>query len=105
MTKFDLRKAEGGEQVIRAAGEHDITQGIDFSESPRNVFFHRVKAKPSAVVLMSAGNKPILTTWRIGKGTVYAMTGTPLGETEEGTPWWRWAGWQTLLDRIVEEAE
>jgi uncharacterized membrane protein len=104
MKKFDLRKAEGRDQLLRAAGDHELTQGIKFSEAPRNVFFHQVKAKPGTVVLLRAGNEPILTTWRVGKGTVYAMTGTPLGEMEKGMPWWQWTGWQILLDRILEKA-
>jgi len=104
VTKFDLRKAEGRAQVLRAADGQEATQGIEFSEAPRNLFFHEVKVKPGAVVLLRAGDEPILTTWRVGKGAVYAMTGTPLGESEEGMPWWRWEGWQTLLDRILEEA-
>jgi len=102
--KFDLRKAEGGEQVIRAASDHAMTRGLDFSQAPRNIYYHRTRLKPGAGVLLRAGDEPILTTWRVGKGAVYAMTGTPLGDTEEGTPWWRWEGWQTLLDCILEEA-
>ncbi len=104
VAKFDLRKAEGREQVIRAADDHTVTRGMDFTDAPRNVFFHQVKAKPGAVVLLRAGNEPILATWNVGKGTVYAMTGTPMGEADEGLPWWKWAGWQTLLDRILAEA-
>jgi hypothetical protein len=104
VTKFDLRKADGVDQVIRANSSHRTTKGLDFSDAPRNIFFHQVKAKPGAHVLLRAGDEPILTTWRVGKGTVYAMTGTPLGEVGKGVPWWRWASWQTLLARILDEA-
>jgi len=33
------------------------------------------------------------------------MTGTPLGKPDAaGTPWWKWKGWQTLMDNILTRA-
>jgi hypothetical protein len=55
-------------------------------------------------VLLKTGAAPILSCWNVGRGTVYAFTGTPCGETEEGTAWWAWGGWQAILDRILEAA-
>jgi len=121
--KLDLEKAEGKAQRIRSAGEHELTKRVFSvlkpSEDPfsndlvsvpvehdaRNVWFHQVQAKPRTTVLLEAGGQPILTTWELGRGTVYAMTGTPLGETgEAGRPWWEWQGWRTILDNILTRA-
>lgn len=99
--KFDLKRAEGETQLIRRAGDHEITRGISFSGKPRNLYYHNVQVKPGATVVLETGSAPILTVWQLGHGKVYAMTGTPLGETENGTPWWEWEGWQAILDRIL----
>jgi len=102
--KFDLKKAEGEAQLIRPGGDHEITRGISFAAQPRNLYYHNVQVKPGATVLLAAGATPILSVWKLGRGTVYAMTGTPLGEPENGTPWWLWDGWQAILDRILAQA-
>ncbi len=102
--RFDLAKAEGDEAWIHAGGDHAVVRGVDFSEAPQTVYFHRVKAKPGADVLLRAGDEPMLTTWRVGNGAVYSMTAAPLGELPDGVPWWRWTGWQTILDRVLAGA-
>jgi uncharacterized membrane protein len=101
--RFDLRKAEGERQLIGPAADQTITEGIPFADEPRNFYFHKVDLKPGAEVLLTAPGTPILSRWKVGRGTVYAMTGTPLGEGG-GMPWWQWDGWNTLLDRILAEA-
>ena len=101
--KFDLKRAEGETQLIRRADDHEITRGISFSGKPRNLYYHNVQVKPGATVVLETESAPILTVWKLGHGKVYAMTGTPLGEIENGTPWWEWEGWQAMLDRILTE--
>jgi uncharacterized membrane protein len=119
----DLVRAEGDAQLIQVTAGQPITEGIvstskpredPFSfataeqvsdSAPRNVYYHAATAKPRATVLLASDGNPILTTWKFGKGRVYAMTGTPLGETAEGDlPWWNWTGWNTLLVRILAES-
>lgn len=102
--KFDFGKADGMAQLIRPAIDHPITNGISFSAEPRNFFCHDVLPKRGATVILEAGNRPILTVWKLDRGTVYAMTGTPLGESNQGIPWWEWDEWQTILARILAEA-
>ena len=121
--KHDLERVEGGGGRVTSPGEHALTKGIYSafrpSENPFSnelvavpidvdahvVWLHRVRAKPGATTLLEAGGHPVLAVWRYGQGTVYAMTGTPLGEvTGAHTPWWEWEGWETILDRIVAGA-
>ncbi|MFA5810389.1 MAG: glutamine amidotransferase, partial [Thermoleophilia bacterium] len=124
VTKYDLEKAVGEAQLITVASSHELTKGVliprkapedPFSfanvsgaaeTSPRNVYYHKVRVKPRATVLLTAGDQPILTVWKFGQGTVYAMTGTPLGELPKdgGVPWWEWEGWKTILDRIINKS-
>jgi len=102
--KFDLARAEGDAQVIVPGAEDESTAGISFTGRPRNYYCHRVRVKSGATSLLKAGQAPILSRWKVGFGTVYAFTGTPCGEPDAGTSWWVWGGWQTILDRILEEA-
>jgi len=121
--KLDLEQGAGEAQRIEAPGEHDLTKGVFStlrpSEDPfsntlvsealdvdaRNEWFHRMEAKPGATVLLQAGDQPLFTVWEFGRGTVYAMTATPLGDSiEDGTPWWEWEGWQTILDNLLARA-
>ncbi len=121
--KLDLEKAEGDAQWIRSTREHELTKQVFStlkpSEDPfsntlvsvpvkadaRNIWIHRVQSKPRATVLLEAGDQPLLTIGKFGRGTVYAMTGTPLGELADvGTPWWDWKGWETILDNILKRA-
>lgn len=123
LTSRDLTKAEGEAQLIEANENHELTQGLTRSSkpredpfsfataqdvkelAPRNVYRHAVKAKPKSTVLLQSAGQPILTVWKFGHGTVYAMTGTPLGETAPGDlAWWNWKGWNTLLVRILNAA-
>ena len=102
--RFDLMKAVGDAQLVGPGIENELTRGISFAAEPRNLFYHDIQVKPGAGVLLTAGDAPILTVWKVGQGTVYAMTGTPLGEAEKTVPWWQWDEWQTILDRLVEQA-
>ena len=104
VTRFDLTRADGDAQLLRPVGDHPITNGISFSAEPRNLFYHDIQPKRAATVLLQAGNRPILTVWQLGHGTVYAMTGTPLGDSKEGKPWWEWDEWQTILGRILAKS-
>jgi uncharacterized membrane protein len=102
--KFDLARAEGDAQVIVPGAEDEITAGISFADLPRNLYRHRVELKPGATDILKSGAEPILSRWNAGRGTVYAFTGSPCGETADGTAWWAWDGWQEILDRILEGA-
>ena len=98
----------GMDDALRRAGmawteSWETLEGVSFADEPRNLYFHDVEVKPGADVLLKTPGAPILSRWRVGRGTVYAMTGTPLGEGD-GVPWWEWDGWSTLLDRILAEA-
>jgi len=100
--KFDLRKAKDSTQKIIAGNDVELTGGISFAEQPVNLYYHQVEAKPGATVLLkTADGVPLLTMWKKGAGTVYAFTGTPLGESDKKC-WWQWNGWHEILDRIIK---
>jgi len=103
---FDAKELDVASLPARKPRSADLSQcrGVSFAARPRNLYYHDVQPKPGATVLLTAGGKPVLTVWKCGRGTVYAMTGTPLGESVDGTAWWKWDGWQTLLGRILAQA-
>jgi len=102
--KFDMVKADGDAQLIVPMAGNKITADISLADRPRNLYHHRVRLKPGATVLLKAGTASILSRWNVGRGTVYAFTGTPCGEPGDEAAWWAWDGWQAILDRILEEA-
>ncbi|MFA5865530.1 MAG: glutamine amidotransferase [Phycisphaerae bacterium] len=101
--RHDMVKVHGDDQLI-SPSDSEFLKGISFSQQPQTAFIHVAKAKPGAEVLLRAGNHPVLTVWTVGRGTVYAMTGTPLGEPEGSIGWWEWDGWKSVVLRILAKA-
>lgn len=66
---------------------------------------HAVKPKAGAALHVLAGDEPVLSSWKVGKGTVVVFTGTALGEWQAGElPFWKWEGWPMLLNRMIDHA-
>jgi len=102
--KFDLTAAVGDDQIIRIGEKDELTAGLFNSDAPRVAFYHDVEAKTGAKVLLKAGSVPILTVADVGRGKVYAMTGSPMGEVDVGAAWWDFDDWWQILDRILVDA-
>jgi len=105
----------GGKEVARAEkpllldrGNSPLLQGIDpaaWQQHPAVYWKHQVKAKPGAVVQLTAGGQPLLITGSYGKGRVAIFTGAALGTAHDNTiPCWEWSGWTKLLSNTVRWA-
>jgi len=65
-------------------------------------WFHHVKARPGAKVLMRAGEHPILIAGTYGKGRVAVLAATPLGALAEGaTHLFEWQDWPQVVRGTV----
>jgi len=104
MRKFDLTAATGDDQLITKGEEDRLTAGLLTEDPPRVAFYHDVEAKPDGKVLLKAGSAPILTVANVGRGKVYAMTGSPMGEIDLGAAWWNCDDWWQIVDRILADA-
>ncbi|HEX3655312.1 MAG TPA: hypothetical protein VHV55_05890 [Pirellulales bacterium] len=72
---------------------------------PVVIFRHRLRLKPGAEVMVSAGGEPLIVAGKAGRGRVVAVLATPLGEVAgDETAWWDWPGWPGLLTHIGEWA-
>jgi len=101
MHGFDLKWEKEG-LLLQAAAEHAILAGVDFSGRPRVYWYHDLRRKPEAKVVVKAGDKPILVVGRCGKGKVAAFLGSPLGLPQQGQrPFWEWPGWEKLMQNVI----
>ncbi len=87
--------------LMQATGTHPIVQGLDFSEKLLVVWYHDITVKPDSRVILEASGKPIVVVRRVGKGRVVAFLGTVLGETNNGTAFWKTRMWRKLLKRML----
>lgn len=60
---------------------------------------HNVTAKPGATVIAVAGTHPALTTWKLGRGSVIAVTATVLGDPEN--PFWTTPLWRDRMRQLL----
>jgi len=71
---------------------------VDLSAAPQVYWIHEARPKPSAKVVLKAGDRPLLVLGTRGKGRVAAFLGTPMGKAPEGKlPFWQWKGWDKLM--------
>jgi len=72
---------------------------------PRVYSFYKVKAKPDAKVLLTAGeDAPILIVGEFGKGRVAVFTASCRGYAKEGQiPYWEWSGWSSFLAATLQQ--
>ena len=101
--RFDLTRVDGDKQIITPR-KSSFLKDLSMEDQPRVNFYHDVRIKPGAEVILEAGGVPILTARKVGKGTVFAMTGTPMGIIEDGTPWWKSKSWKDVMLRVLDHA-
>lgn len=101
--RFDLTRADGDKQIITPR-KNSFLGNLPMEDQPRVNFYHDVRIKPGAEVILEAGGVPILSARKVGKGTVFAMTGTPMGIIDEGTPWWKSKSWKDVMLRVLDHA-
>ena len=89
------------EGVALAPGTHTIGPGfgsLPWQRGPRLFWYHNVKPKENAKVLLAAGDSPILVAGESGKGRVAVFAGTVMGDPREGQlAFWDWNGWPQIL--------
>jgi uncharacterized membrane protein len=89
---------------LKAAGEHPILKGLDFGDGkPITLFYHPMKARKDATVLLTADGAPILVVSTHGKGRVAVFLATLHGEVAKDlTPYWQWKSWPALVRNTVD---
>ena len=58
--------------VASSVQQDDLNVGLDYANSPK-VSLYRTAARDRAAVHLRAGEFPLLTSWAVGKGTVYCF--------------------------------
>ena len=89
--------------VFESAAKHQILDGVTFDEKPMTLFFHEVKPKAAATVVIKAGDTPILIAGTYGKGRVILLTATLHGDLQPpNVPYWKWKSWDRLMLNCVD---
>ncbi|MDQ2731773.1 MAG: glutamine amidotransferase [Armatimonadota bacterium] len=83
-------------------GQHAILQGLSWQQKPITLFYHDVKPRPDATVVIKAGDAPIMILGHYGKGKVALFTATLHGDPAKGlVPHWEWESWKRLVQNTV----
>lgn len=110
---FPVEMAEGVFDLVPLAGGKPVTYGPDKAEflnftslTPQATcyFWHDVKVKPGAQVLMQVDGKPFLVVGEYGpnKARIVCLLGAPLGNVQKGqTAFWQDKGWYTILRNAI----
>ena len=99
--KWEVRRAD--KPLTLRPTDPALGKGLSWSARPRVFYYHNLKVRPEADVLMRAGDVPILVRAPFGQGTVTVFTGTPCGQgTPERIGFWQWPDWPKLLARVID---
>jgi uncharacterized membrane protein len=89
--------------VFESAAKHPILEGVTFDEKPMTLFFHEVKPRAAATVVIKSGDTPILIAGSYGKGRVILLTATLHGDPQPpNVPYWKWKNWDRLMLNCVD---
>ena len=84
-------------------GDHPLTALPDWAASPRLFYHNRIMPKADAVVVVTAGEQPILALGKHGQGRTAVFAGTVCGVVPEGvTAFWDWDDWPVFLAGVIE---
>jgi uncharacterized membrane protein len=87
---------------LKPASQHPILDGLDFKDHPITLFYHPMKIRKDAIVVITAGDAPILVLGTHGKGRVAVFLATLHGDpAKDVTPYWQWKSWPVLVRNIV----
>jgi len=96
-------KAQNRPFTLRPAVKHPILKSVSFADRPITLFYHKVKPKPDAEVILKAGDAPVMIVGTYGKGRVAIFLATLHGDpANDVTPYWTWAGWPKLVRNTVD---
>ena len=105
---FDLKWAGKGKswKLKATSPDHAVLRDVSFAQEPRVFWHHFLTAKKDAIVVLKAGEKPVLILGRYGKGKVAALALSPTGVGAEGeVQWWDWDGWFPLVRNLFAWAK
>ncbi|HEY3416899.1 MAG TPA: glutamine amidotransferase [Armatimonadota bacterium] len=75
---------------------------LPWADKPHLYWAHRLTARPSAAVLLKAGNTPVLLQGNCELGKTLLFSGTVEGDPAPGDlPAWEWKGWSDLWAAVV----
>ena len=99
MTGSGRIKAEGGFVLKPTDGAKGILpDGLSWQAEPRVFYYHEVQPNKDAQILVTAGGKPLLMVWQVGKGRVAALAATAEGEPASGQlAFWDWGDLPRLI--------
>ena len=87
---------------LTPAADWAAGQGLPWKENPSVLWMHRLRPRPGATELVTAGGMPFLVSGACGKGAVICCAGTVLGTVPAGTRvFWDWSGWPPLLAKCL----
>ncbi len=92
----------GSTNIIVPVGDSPLTE-IDWSASPR-VYWYNSGTVPreGTTTLLTALEKPLLTTHKVGLGRVTVFTGTVCGKpAKDEISFWNWTGWPEVIAQVV----
>ena len=102
--KWQVRKA--AKPLVLNAADKALGKGLSWLARPSVFYYHDLKLRPGAKVLMRAGDVPILVQAPFGRGTVTVFLGTPCGKSTPDHPgFWTWPDWPKLLASIITTGE
>lgn len=92
MTGKKRLKADEGLVMRPADGADDILPAdLAWQMMPRVYYYHAVEPKPGALVLVRAGDRPLLIVWEVGKGRVAVLAASAEGDPPvDELPFWEW---------------
>ena len=88
--------------VLAPAKDAPSYGAVNWEAQPRIYWYHPLKVKPDAKVLLTADGKPMLVTGSYGKGRVAVFLGSVMGVPNAGElPFWDWPGWPAVLATTI----
>ena len=105
---FDLKWAGKGKswKLKASSPDHAVLRDVSFAQEPRVFWHHFLTATKDAIVVLKAGEKPVLILGRYGKGKVAALALSPTGVAAKGeVQWWDWDGWFPLVRNLFAWAK
>ena len=75
---------------------------VAWEMKPRVFYYHQVTPREGAEVWVTAGDKPLLLSWSVGKGRVACWTGSVEGDPgTDKMAFWEWGGLPPILDATL----
>jgi hypothetical protein len=80
----------------------ELKASVDLGAKPAFWCWNQVALKDGAKVFLTAGNRPVLVGWTLGKGRVACLLATHRGKSGEGaTAWFDWKDWPALAEAVL----